>query len=145
VAGWVVVKLDVMNPANHQLTAVDPWELHLLLVELKDWELSGGHHMHKSLQFQTCQQALLWHALAQALSKRHGCNCLFYLGNVGNGRIETDILCPIQGHLTRADLDVAVKLNGLEKTVRSHPLLLLPQQTLQPSTQIIDQYNTKSK
>jgi hypothetical protein len=43
---------------------------------------------------------------------------------VGSGRIGTDILSPIQGHLTRADLDLAVKLNALEKTVRSHSLLL---------------------
>ena len=65
-----------------------------------------------------------WHVLAQALSERQGRYCLFYLGNVGSGRIETDILSPIQGHLTRADLDLAVKLNDLEKTVRSHQELL---------------------
>ena len=65
-----------------------------------------------------------WHVLAQVLSELQGRHCLFYLGNVGSGRIETDILSPIQGHLTRADLDLAVKLNDLEKTVRSHQELL---------------------
>jgi hypothetical protein len=80
--------------------------------------------MHKTQQFQTCQQALRWHSLAQALSERHERHYLFYLGSVGSGRIGTDILSPIQGHLSRADLDLAVKLNALEKTVRSQHLLL---------------------
>jgi pterin-4a-carbinolamine dehydratase len=110
---------DAINPATHPPTAVDPWELHLLLVELQDWELTGDHHMHKSQQFQTCQQAL-----AQVLSERHERHCLFYLGSVGSGRIGTDILRPLQGHLSRADLELAIKLNALEKTVRSHQLLL---------------------
>ena len=116
----VLKRADAINPATHTPTAVDPWELHLLLVELQDWEVTGDHHMHKSQQFQTCQQALQWHSLAQALSEHHARHCIFYLGNVGSGRIGTDILSPIQGHLTRADLDLAVKLNALEKTVRSH-------------------------
>ena len=116
----VVIRDDAINPAKHPPTAVDPWELHLLFVELQDWELTGDHHMHKSQQFQTCQQALRWHGLAQVLSERHQGHCLFYLGSVGSGRIGTDILSPIQGHLSRADLDLAVKLNALEKTVRSH-------------------------
>jgi pterin-4a-carbinolamine dehydratase len=122
---------DAINPAKHPPTAVDPWELHLLLVELQDWELTGDHHMHKSQQFQTCQQALRWHSLAQALSERHARHCLFYLGSVGSGRIGTDILSPIQGHLSRADLDLAVKLNALEKVVSSNQLLPLCQWPLQ--------------
>jgi pterin-4a-carbinolamine dehydratase len=122
---------DAINPAKHSPTAVDPWELHLLLVELQDWELTGDHHMHKSQQFQTCQQALRWHALAQVLSERHQRHCLFYLGSVGSGRIGTDILSPIQGHLSRADLDLAVKLNALEKVVSSNQLLPLCQWPLQ--------------
>lgn len=112
-----------MNPSRLHATGVDPWEFHLLLVELKDWELVADHHMHKSLQFQSCQQALQWHALAQALSERHGHNCLFYLGNVGSGRIDTDIINPIQGHLVRTDLDMAVKLNALERAVKIRPAL----------------------
>ena len=118
---WIT---DAVNPATRPHAGIDPWELHLLLVELKDWELTGYHHMHKSQQFQTCQQAMRWHVLAQALSECQGRHCLFYLGNVGSGRIGTDILSPIQGHLTRADLNLAVKLNELEKTVSSHQLLL---------------------
>ena len=113
-----------MNPSKLPPTAVDPWELHLLQVELKDWELITDHHMHKSMQFQNCQQALQWHALALALSESHGRDCLFYLGNVGSGRIETDILNPLQGHLKKTDLDVAVKLNVLERAVRSKQALL---------------------
>ena len=121
-----------MNPATTPHAGIDPWELHLLLVELKDWELTGDHHMHKSQQFLNCQQAMRWHLLAQALSERQGRHCLFYLGNVGSGRIGTDILSPIQGHLTRADLNLAVKLNALETTVRSNQLLLRQQQPLHP-------------
>jgi hypothetical protein len=118
----VVMRTDAMNPATCPHAGIDPWELHLLLVELNDWELTGDHHMHKSQQSQTCQQALRWHVLAQALSERQGRYCLFYLGNVGSGRIGSDIISPIQGHLTRADLNLAVKLNALEKTLRSHQL-----------------------
>ena len=118
---WIT---DAVNPATRLHAGIDPWELHLLLVVLKDWELTGDHHMHKSQRFQNCQQAMRWHVLAQALSERQGRHCLFYLGNVGSGRIETDILSPIQRHLTRADLDLAVKLNDLEKTVSSHQELL---------------------
>jgi pterin-4a-carbinolamine dehydratase len=120
----VAMRDDAINSETHPATTVDPWELHLLLVELKDWELSGDHHLHKSQQFQSCQQALKWHSLAQALSECHGQHCLFYLGSVGCGRIGTDIISPIHGHLTRADLDLAIKLNALEKTVKCHPQLL---------------------
>jgi pterin-4a-carbinolamine dehydratase len=115
--------MHAMNPSHPHPTAVDPWELHLLLVELKDWELIADHHMHKSIQFQNCLLALQWHALAQALSDHHGHHCLFYLGNVGSGRIEIDIMNPIEGHLVRTDLDIAVKLNALEKAVKILPLL----------------------
>ena len=97
---------------------VDPWELQRFLVELREWELTGAHHMHKSSQFHTCQQALQWHALAQAVSERHGRDCLFYLGHVGSGRIETDILNRIDGHLTRDDLAVAMMLNTLERQIK---------------------------
>lgn len=97
---------------------IDPWELHVFLVELREWELTGEHHMHKGLQFQTWQQALEWLALARVLSGLHNCNCLFYLGHVGSGRIETDILNRINGHLTRDDLDVAKDLNSLEEDIK---------------------------
>lgn len=109
---------DAMHPVPIHHMEVDPWELQLFLVELRDWVLTGEHHMHKSWQFQTCQQALQWHALAQAVSERHGRDCLFYLGNVGSGRIETDILNRIHGHLTRDDLAVAMMLNTLEKEIK---------------------------
>lgn len=108
---------DTMNSSPLRHADLDPWELQQYLVELQDWELTGEHHMHKSLQFQTCQQALRWHALARELSDRHGRNCLFYLGHVGSGRIEMDILNRVDGHLTRDDLAVAMMLNTLEKEV----------------------------
>lgn len=97
---------------------IDPWELHVFLVELRDWALTGQHHMHKGLQFETCQQALEWLALARVLSNFHGSNCLFYLGHVGDGRIETDILNWIDGRLTRDDLSVARMLNSLERKIK---------------------------
>ncbi len=116
------MRADAMNPSRPPPIIVDPWELQLFQVELKDWEFTGHHHMHKTLQFHTCQQALHWRALAQAHSELHGLSCLFYLGNVGSGRIDTDILNSIQGHLTRADLGLAIQLNALEKAIKSRPL-----------------------
>jgi pterin-4a-carbinolamine dehydratase len=115
--------MHAMKPSNPHTNTVDPWELHLLLVELKDWELIADHHMHKSIQFHSCLLALQWHALAQALSESSGHHCLFYLGNVGSGRIEIDIMNPIQGHLARTDLEIAVKLNALERAVKVRPPL----------------------
>lgn len=110
---------DMMNSVPLSHTDVDPWELQLFLVELREWDLTDEHHMHKSWQFQSCQQALQWHALAQAVSDRHGRDCLFYLGHVGSGRIETDLLNRTIGHLTRDDLAVAMMLNTLEREIKS--------------------------
>lgn len=65
-------------------------------------------------ELQTCQQAFQWHAMAQALCQRQGRDCLFYLGNVGSGRIESDILNRSTGHISRDDLALAMELNALE-------------------------------
>lgn len=100
---------------------IDPWELHLFLVKLKDWVLAGNQHMHKSWMFSTSQQALRWHSLAQTLSSDHARDCLFYLENVKGGRIETDIINLIDGHLTREDLAVAIMLNSLECKIKKQP------------------------
>ncbi|MFO0016894.1 MAG: hypothetical protein ACK52U_10095 [Synechococcaceae cyanobacterium] len=113
---------EMMNSFPIYHTDVDPWELQLFLVELREWDLTAEHHMHKSWQFGTCQQALHWHTLAQAVSDRHGRDCLFYLGHVGSGRIETDILNPTIGHLIRDELAVAVMLNTLERQIKSQPI-----------------------
>jgi hypothetical protein len=110
---------DMINSVPIVHTDVDPWELQLFLVELREWDLTDEHHMHRSWQFQTCQQALQWHARAQVVSDRHGRDCLFDLGHVGSGRIETDILNLIIGHLTRDDLAVAMMLNTLEREIKS--------------------------
>lgn len=110
---------DEMSTAPSRTAEVDPWEFQQFQEELKDWEFTGDHHMHKSWQFPTCQQALRWHALARELSERHAGDCLFYLGNVGSGRIDTDILNPITRHLTREDLAVAVMLNKLERDLKA--------------------------
>ena len=117
------VRGDAMNPEINQSESthhaqLDPWELQLFLTELREWEISGEHHMHKSWQFPSCQQALQWYALAKPLSDRHGRDCLYYLGSVGSGRIETDLLNSIQGHLTRDDLAVAMLLNALERDIK---------------------------
>jgi len=109
---------DRFSPQPNHHSVVDPWELQRFLVELKDWEITGEHHMHKRLQFQSCQLALQWHTMAQALCQRHGRDCLFYLGNVGCGRIDADILNRITGHITRVDLALAMALNSLEKEVK---------------------------
>lgn len=111
--------LEMMNPLPIRHTDVDPWELQLFLVELREWDLAGEHHMHKTWQFRSCQQALQWFALARAVSDRHGHDCLFYLGHVGSGRIETDIINRIIGHLTRDDLAVAIMLNTLEREIKN--------------------------
>jgi pterin-4a-carbinolamine dehydratase len=97
---------------------MDPSELLQLQQQLKDWSFSGQHHMHKSWRFRHAQQALTWHGLAKELSARHGGDCYFYLGHVGSGRIETDILNHLQGHLTREDLEVALLMDRLEDDMK---------------------------
>jgi len=82
------------------------------------WSCSGDHHLHKRWQFATCQQALSWYAQAHLLSVIHGRHCDFYLGNVGEGRIDTDILNRELGHLSRSDLDLACRLDQLELDMR---------------------------
>jgi hypothetical protein len=101
------------------VSELDPWEFQQLQQQLKEWVFTGQHHMHKSWQFSTCQQALRWHGMARELTERHGRDCSFYLGHVGSGRIETDILNQVQGHLTRDDLDVAMMLNAMEQQLKS--------------------------
>lgn len=98
---------------------LDLWELHQVQIQLKDWTFYGLHHMHKSWQFRNAQQALRWYAFARELSDRHGQDCYFYLGHVGSGRIETDVLNRINGHLTRDDVDVAIKMNALEERIKN--------------------------
>ena len=94
------------------------------------WSRSGHHHLHKRWQFATCQQALSWYAQAHLLSVIHGHHCDFYLGNVGEGRIDTDILNRELGHLSRSDLDLARRLDQLEEDLltqtRSHGLSSAP-------------------
>jgi pterin-4a-carbinolamine dehydratase len=109
----------IMNSEDSKSSELDPSEIHQLEKQLKDWTFAGQHHMHKSWHFSSAQQALKWHGLARGLSERHSGDCYFYLGHVGNGRIETDILNHRQGHLTRDDLDVAMIMNKLEHDVRN--------------------------
>jgi pterin-4a-carbinolamine dehydratase len=108
----------VMKSEDNKSIELDPSQIHQLQQQFKDWTFAGQHHMHKSWRFLNAQQALKWHGLAQALSERHSGDCYFYLGHVGNGRIETDILNHLQGHLTRDDLDVALMMNELENEVK---------------------------
>jgi pterin-4a-carbinolamine dehydratase len=103
---------------DHGSLELDPAELQQLQKKLQDWTFAGQHHMHKSWHFLGAQQALKWHGLAKELSDRHSGDCYFYLGHVGNGRIETDILNHLQGHLTRDDLDVASMMNELEDDIK---------------------------
>lgn len=112
------MKLESIHSDSTHYSEVDPCELQLFLVELREWVITGGHHMHKSWQFQNCQNALQWYVLSKGLSDRYGRDYLYYLGNVGSGRIETDILNRIQGHLTRDDLALAKMLNTLEKQIK---------------------------
>lgn len=107
-----------MNPDSPESSQMDLSELHRLRQQLEDWSFSGQHHMHKSWRFRHAQQALKWHGLAKELSASHGGDCYFYLGHVGSGRVETDILNHLQGHLTRADLEVALMMDRLEDDVK---------------------------
>ena len=91
----------------------DGQEFNRLQRQLDDWSFHGHHHLHKSWQFPSCQQALQWHQEALELSRRHGGHCLFFLGHVGCGRIETDILNTEAGRLSLDDLVLAVGLNAL--------------------------------
>jgi len=90
-----------MTPEQHTSSDYDPWELHLVQEKLQDWMFTGKHHLHKSWLFSNADQALQWHAMARVLSEQHDGDCIFYLGHVGSGRIETDIHNRVQGHLTR--------------------------------------------
>lgn len=108
-----------MNPEPHRGSELDLWEFQQFQERLKDWVLTGQHHMHKSWQFLNAQQALQWYAIARELSDSRGRDCCFYLGHVGAGRVETDIFNRIQGHLTRDDLDVAVIMNTISDHVRN--------------------------
>lgn len=110
------------HPDPYKSSAIDPWELQQLQEQLKEWTFTGQHHMHKSWQFLNANQALQWHGMARELSDRHRRDCDFYLGHVGSGRIETDIINRIYGYLTRDDLDVAVMMNAMEKHVKNPSL-----------------------
>lgn len=89
---------------------LDEQEFQRLQRQLRDWSFHGHHHLHKSWQFPSCKHALQWHREALELSRRHGRHCIFYLGHVGSGRIETDILNLDAGRLGRDDLGLAVLL-----------------------------------
>jgi len=108
-----------MTTETNKSTELEPWNLHQLQKQLKDWAFAGQHHMHKSWLFRNAQQALRWYALARELSERQSLDCFFYLGHVGSGRIETDILNRAEGHLTRKDLDVAAMMNAIEIHVKN--------------------------
>ena len=92
---------------------LDEQEFKRLQQRLTDWHFHDHHHLHRSWQFSGCQEALHWHRQAQALSDRHGGHCVFDLGHVGSGRIETDILNLEGDRLSRDDLGLAVLLNAL--------------------------------
>ena len=84
-----------------------------LCSQLSSWSSSGVHHLHKRWQFDTAQQALRWYGQARAISARHGRHCDFYLGSVGEGRIDTDILNRERGSLNQEDLELARSLDAL--------------------------------
>jgi hypothetical protein len=107
---------DIAKTIVDYLPELSPWELTQFQQELKEWAFAEDHHMHKSWQFPTCQQALRWHELAKKITEKHGRDCYFFLGHVGSGRIETDIINRVTGHLTRDDLEVARMLNSLESS-----------------------------
>jgi pterin-4a-carbinolamine dehydratase len=108
-----------MTTQANKSTELEPWKLHQLQKQLKDWAFAGQHHMHKSWRFRNAQQALRWYALARKLSERQSRDCFFYLGHVGSGRIETDILNRAHGHLTKKDLDLAEMMNAIEIHVKN--------------------------
>jgi hypothetical protein len=101
---------------------IDPWELQLFLVALRDWVLAGKQQMHKSWKFSTAQQALQWHTLAQAISSTHARDCFFDLDDIKSGKIETNMVNLADGHLTREDLPVAIMLNSLEHEIKKQPI-----------------------
>ncbi len=106
-----------MTEANRR-PGLDLWELLQLQDQLNGWTFLGQHHMHKSWQFLNSQKALEWYAMARELCEQHGHDCYFYLGHVGSGRIETDLLNHTEGHLTREELDVALMMNAIEEHLK---------------------------
>lgn len=107
-----------MDTESIQHTDTDCSDLRQLEQQLADWTFAGQHHMHKSWRFRTAQQALKWHGLVKDLGVCHSGDCYFYLGHVGSGRVETDILNHKHGRLTKEDLDVALLMNRLEDDVK---------------------------
>ena len=107
-----------MNPDVKRTSEIDLRDFQTLQEQLSEWSFTGWHHMHKSWQFLNAKQALQWYRMALRLSKHHGRDCDFYLGHVGSGRIETDILNRVQGTLMRDDLDLAVMMDALEHDVK---------------------------
>lgn len=101
-----------MGHSAPEPSGLDSAELKRLRAELSDWSFSGKHHMHKTWQFRDCHEALHWHALAQGVNERHGRDCFFYLGNVGAGRIDTDIFNRQRGELSRSDLVMAAVMGS---------------------------------
>lgn len=106
-----------MGHSAPEPSGLDSAELKRLRAELSDWSFSGKHHMHKTWQFRDCHEALHWHALAQGINERHGRDCFFYLGNVGAGRIDTDIFNRQRGELSRSDLVMAASLDAIARVV----------------------------
>ena len=71
---------------------------------------------HDGQEFNRLQRQLddwSFHEEALELSRRHAGHCLFFLGHVGCGRIETDILNTEASRLSLNDLVLAVGLNAL--------------------------------
>lgn len=42
------MKPESIHSDSTHYSEVDPCELQLFLVELREWVITGGHHMHKS-------------------------------------------------------------------------------------------------
>lgn len=108
------------NTSNSLQKPLDEEEFNRLQRRLSDWRFHGHHTLHKSWQFPSCQEALQWHHEALDLSRRHGHPCIFDLGHVSSGRIDTDILNTEAGLLSRDDLALAVQLNTLAGGCREH-------------------------
>ncbi|MCP9840038.1 4a-hydroxytetrahydrobiopterin dehydratase [Synechococcus sp. J7-Johnson] len=88
-------------------------ELDDLLPSLSGWRVVDHHHLHKVWSFPDFQSALNWLNRAGAVCEAAGHHANFCLGW---GRVEAAIRTHDVDGLTRADADLAAKLDAIGET-----------------------------
>jgi 4a-hydroxytetrahydrobiopterin dehydratase len=103
---------EVCVPCRDSGPTLDAEEISALLVELPDWDVVDGHHLHKRLAFRDFASALSWLNHAGQLCEEQGHHGDFAMGW---GYVEISIHTHKAGGLTRADVVLAAKLDAIER------------------------------